>query len=235
MSRVMLLTPELAALPASGGDLTPAPPPEGRRLATDADHAAAVEAVLADARPGEPVWLFAYGSLIWNPGFDYIERRNARAPGWHRAFRLGWDRWFRGCAARPGLMLVLDRGGACAGVAFRLPDGKEAAILRVLMEREIKFIPHAFPARWMPLRTAEGPLRAIGFAIDRSASAYVGGLAPEAVADVLATAAGQWGSMAEYLRSTVESLEALGIHDARLWRLQEMVAERIEAAHAAAR
>ena len=84
--------------------------------------------------------------------------------------------------------------------------------------------------RWLNLRTEDGTIRAFAFVVDRKNPRYVDGLSPEAVAEVLAKAVGMWGSMAEYLRNTVEHLEELGIHDRRLWQLQELVAERIEAA-----
>jgi cation transport protein ChaC len=226
----MRLTPELAAYPARlGGDAVPAPYPEDRRPATDADHAAINAELLSGREPGEPIWIFAYGSLIWNPGFAFAERRRARLLGWHRGFCLGWDRWFRGAAERPGLMLALDRGGACTGVAYRLVEETLDATLLDLARREVRLMPSVYRARWLPVVTPEGPVRAFGHTISRESTSYVGRLPPEAVADALASASGPMGSMAEYLRSTVEHLEMLGIHDARLWRLQEMVADRIAA------
>ncbi len=229
----MRLTPELAAYPARlEGDRVPAPYPEDRRPATEQDHAVINAELLAGREPGAPVWVFAYGSLIWNPGFAFAEHRRARLPGWHRGFCLGWDRWFRGAAERPGLMLALDRGGACTGVVYRLVEEELDATLLDLARREVRLMPSVYRARWMPVATAAGPVRAFGYTIWRGSSAYVGRLPPDAVADALATASGPMGSMAEYLRSTVEHLEMLGIHDRRLWRLQEMVADRIAAAMA---
>ena len=172
--------------------------------------------------------------LIWSPPFEVAERRRARVAGWHRAFCLGWDQWFRGSAAHPGLMLGLDRGGACAGVACRLAPETEAQGLLALMQRELQLVPPVYRVQPMRLATPEGPLAALGFVMDRRSPAYVGRLPPETVADALAAAAGPRGTMAEYLRSTVEHLEAIGIHDQRLWRLQEMVAERIATAGIAA-
>ena len=69
-----------------------------------------------------PRWVFGYGSLMWHPGLDTPETRPARLQGWHRAFCLGWDRRFRGTPEKPGLMLAIDRGGSCKGIAHRLPD-----------------------------------------------------------------------------------------------------------------
>lgn len=207
-------------------------PVRGQRYATEADYIAAAKALLAERPSGDDVWVFAYGSLIWNPVCDIAERKVAVLRGWHRSFCLGWDKHFRGMPECPGLMLVLDRGGACRGVAERLPaDAQEENLVR-LFKREMFLLPSPMPPRWVTVKTSEGRiLRAITFAIDRSSGHYVGGLPPEEIADVLARAVGQWGSMAEYLHNTVAHLEGEGIHDRRLWQLQDMVAERIEATH----
>ncbi|MEZ5669815.1 MAG: gamma-glutamylcyclotransferase [Alphaproteobacteria bacterium] len=207
-------------------------PVQDRRYATEDDYAAVVARLLADRPADGAVWIFAYGSLIWNPVHDVAERRVALLRGWHRSFCLGWDTHFRGMPGRPGLMMVLDRGGACRGVIERLPDGRAEDNLFRLFRREMFLLPTPMPPRWVTVRTAAGEcVRAITFAIDRDSGRYVGGLDADRVADMLATAVGHWGTMAEYLHNTVAHLEAEGIHDRRLWRLQEMVAARIEAAH----
>lgn len=202
-----------------------------RRAATEADYDAMVAELMA-AAPHDAFWVFAYGSLIWNPEFQHVDRRIARARGWRRIFCLGWDYRFRGSRDTPGLMLALDRGGQCAGVAYRLPEEGLKANLDRLARREMSMVPTAFPPRFIKVETAEGPLRALTFAMNRDSGRYHDLGEPE-VADVLARACGFRGSMAEYLYSTVRHLEELGIHDRHLWRLQEMVAERIERAHAA--
>jgi cation transport protein ChaC len=195
--------------------------------ATDADY----ERVVADIMAGAPdggFWVFAYGSLIWNPEFDFVERRTAVARGWHRRFCLGWDYRYRGNREQPGLMLALDRGGQCNGVVFRLPDEAIKPNMHRLIRREMSMVPSAFPPRWIPVTTPEGPLKALTFAMNRKSGRYVGELDDEATADMLATACGFRGSMAEYLHATVSHLDMLGIRDRHLWRLQEMVAERLE-------
>ena len=197
------------------------------RPATDADYAAVVGGILAAAPQGD-FWVFAYGSLIWNPDYDFDERRVALARGWRRAFCLGWDHRFRGSRETPGLMLALDRGGQCKGVVHRLPAAGLEADLHRLIRREMSMVPSAFPPRFIGVDTEAGRVTALTFAIDRRSGRYIGGLDAEAVADVLSTACGFRGSMAEYLFSTVSHLEELGIHDRHLWRLQELVAERIE-------
>jgi glutathione-specific gamma-glutamylcyclotransferase len=227
-TRRMRLTRELVARVAR--DVEDPGPAPGRSYAVDADYEATARALLAAGPASGEVWVFAYGSLIWKPACDIVDQRVATLRGWHRAFCLGWDRRFRGSDEQPGLMLALDRGGTCKGVAQRLPPDAVDANLGKLLRREMQTRPSPFPPRWVSIATAAGPLRAITFAIDRNSDAYVAGLSAEEIADVLAVAVGHWGSMAEYLHNTVEHLEELGIDDRFLWRLQELVAERIEAA-----
>jgi cation transport protein ChaC len=202
----------------------------GARAATDADYDALVAEII-EASPADGFWVFAYGSLIWNPAFDFIDKRVGVARGWHRAFCLGWDRRFRGNPDQPGLMLALDRGGQARGVIFRLPPDALKPNMDKLIRREMSMVPTAFPPRWINVATAGGPLRALTFAMNRKSGRYINGLSPEALADILATACGFRGSMAEYLFATVAHLEELGIHDRHLWHLQELVAARIEENH----
>ncbi|OCW55887.1 gamma-glutamylcyclotransferase [Hoeflea olei] len=199
----------------------------GFRTATDADYAEAVAGMLA-TRPEGGFWLFGYGSLIWRPETAHEEKRMARAIGWHRRFCLGPDYRYRGSHDHPGLMMALDRGGSCTGMAYRLPEAGLEQELHRLIRRELSQLPSAFPWRWIRIRTEEGPLTALTFAMDRNSPRYVAGLPDEEVAAVLATACGYLGSMAEYLFSTVSMLESLGIHDRSLWRLQALVAAHIE-------
>jgi len=205
-------------------------PVAGMRPTTPADYDEIVAELIAQA-PKDGFWVFAYGSLIWNPDFDFVDQRIARVRGWHRAFCLGWDYRFRGNREQPGLMLALDRGGSCTGVAFRLPDKELEKNMHRLIRREMSMRPSAFPARWVTVETEGGRLTALTFAMNRKSGRYVGDLSEEKTADMLATACGFRGSMAEYLFATVAGLEALGIHDRYLWRLQELTAERIDALH----
>jgi cation transport protein ChaC len=199
----------------------------GHRPATDADYAESVSRMLT-TRPAGPFWLFGYGSLIWKPETAFIEMRTAVARGWHRRFCLGWDERFRGNPAQPAVMMVLDRGGTCKGAAFRLLEQDLEAELHKLIRREQSQVPASFPWRWIEVGTEDGPLKVMTFAMDRRSPRYVAGLTEEQLVDVLATAHGFRGSMAEYLFSTVSKLEEMSIHDRTLWRLQERVAERIE-------
>ena len=204
---------------------------EGFRPATDKDYAENVAAMLR-TRPAGPVWLFGCGSLIWKPETAFEEKQTAVARGWRRRFCLGWDYRFRGNRERPGLMMALDRGGQCSGVVYRLPEEGLEAELDKLIRREMSMVPTAFPWRWIKVATKQGPLSALTFPMDRTSRRYITGLSEDELADVLATACGYRGSMAEYLFQTVSRLEELGFHDTSLWRLQERVAAKIEAAHA---
>jgi cation transport protein ChaC len=198
--------------------------------ASDEDYAQFTREILAGCDRSDAVWVFAYGSLIWKPACAFVEIRTGLLRGWHRAFCLGWNTFFRGSEANPGLMLALDRGGACKGALYRLPPGQEAENVELLCRREMGRKPTAFPPRWVTVATEQGPVRAFTFCIDRHSGRYVSGLSEAQVADVLAKAVGNRGSMVEYLFNTVQHLEQMGIHDPHLWRLQEMVAERLDRA-----
>lgn len=230
--REMRLTADLVArVPPTTGNHSAEEISAGRRFATDSDHREVARDILGQAPSPADVWVFAYGSLIWNPCFEFVEQRAALTHGWHRSFCLGWDTWFRGSIDRPGLMLALDRGGRCSGVAFRLPEDTAYENLVALAQREVHLLPPPFVPRWVDATTGSGPIRALTFVIDRRSDAYVAGLPPEEVARALASAAGQTGSMAEYLFNTVSKLHELGIRDRHLWRMQELVANCIETAH----
>lgn len=179
---------------------------------------------------GEPVWVFAYGSLIWKPAFRAAEQRRGAAFGWHRSFCLDMVRW-RGSAEQPGLMMALERGGRCNGVIYRLPDGEKPAQIERLLRREISDHESISSVRWLPVHTAQGALRALGFWVGVKGRGTSPNQPLDKVARVLARACGHIGSGAEYLYNTVSHLEAVGIHDRNLWRLQELVADEIRAVH----
>ena len=203
-------------------------------LATDADIAEIAAMLLADRPASGEVWIFAYGSLIWAPEFDHVEERIGTVRGWHRSFCLGWVRLYRGTPERPGIMLALDRGGACKGVVFRLPPDAMEPNLHKILKRELPLKRTTKPnVRWMNAHTQQGPVKAIGFPISRASPSYLPDLTTDMVVEALATAAGERGSMAEYLHSTVTHLAERGIHDRYLWHLQDRVAERLESGPAA--
>lgn len=180
-----------------------------------------------------PLWVFAYGSLIWKPEFTSVEMQRATAFGWHRAFCLQISRW-RGSPTQPGLMMALERGGQCDGVVYRLPDGDRIAQIERLLRREISSVESMDSVRWLTVMTPSGRCNALVFWAGGTAERMAHRQPLESVAKILASACGHVGSCAEYLFNTVSHLEQLGIRDRNLWRLQALVAEEIRVVHAAA-
>lgn len=203
-------------------------PPAGILQQTDSDYADWVRRI-ADSHPasGTPTQLFAYGSLIWKPEIAHVAERTGVARGWHRAFCLRQHR-FRGTADQPGLMMALDRGGQCRGVLYELPQENLEQQLDRLFRREFTVKPINNMPRWITVQTESGPVKALGFVMNRASPYYAGRLALEDVARTLASACGHWGTGAEYLLNTVTHLEARGIHDSGLRRLQHLVARQID-------
>ncbi|RWM29955.1 gamma-glutamylcyclotransferase [Mesorhizobium sp.] len=225
-ARTMSLTEELVARCYRAVE-DAGPDPEAQHLSDD-DYEAMLEAFEAELPATEPLWLFGYGSLIWKPEIEHVEEQVAVARGWHRSFCMKMTRW-RGTKQSPGLMMALDRGGQCKGVAFRLNGGERRQALDKLFRREMTLKPTSYHPRLLQLATDKGPLRALAFVINRKGTTYAGPLTENEVVERLATSCGHWGSGADYLYNTVKNLESRGIHDAHLWRLQQLVAERIAA------
>lgn len=229
-ARSLALTPALVArtqrpIPDPGKDPT-------LTYLNDGDYTAMTAAVLARRPVGQPLWLFACGSLIWKPEVEHVEEAMAIAPGWHRSFCFRILR-FRGTPDCPGLMMALDRGGSCHGVLFRLAEDDVAARIEKLIRRECITRPSNNLPRWISVQKRDGErFSALAFVMNRRSPNYLGRLEHERVADVLSQACGHGGSGAEYLYNTVHHLAERGIYDRNLWRLQALVAERI-AGHAA--
>jgi len=203
---------------------------EGRNPAltpmTDPDYAHLGERLIVESEPG-PLWIFAYGSLIWKPIFEHVEYRRATAHGWHRSFCLELQNW-RGSRTQPGLMMALDTGGSCNGLIYRVPDRDRETAIHQLVDREIGYREDILSVRWLRVETSEGPVRALAFYAAPRGVGVSRRLPLEQVATTLARACGHAGSGAEYLFHTVRKLEENGIHDRNLWRLQALVAVEIE-------
>lgn len=198
-----------------------------RRLLTDAEREQSLRATL-DARPAGDVWLFAYGSLIWNPTIHVAERRCGWIVGWHRAFCLSAFAG-RGSPDRPGLVLGLDTGGACSGVALRIVEADVERELALLWQREM--VSGAYVPRWLEVRDLCGGCfgTALAFTIDRTGCDYAGNLTLDAVVHRLTTAAGSLGSSADYLFRTRDGLRANGLSDAYLEWLAAIVEHTLSA------
>ncbi len=170
-------------------------------------------------RPGD-VWFFAYGSLMWDPGFDHVEIRPALLRGYHRAFRVRSE-VYRGTPTRPGLTLGLDRGGSCRGVAFRVAERHRAAAAATLEQREL--VEDIYFCRRVPLTSAGGRIEAYAFIVNRGHAIYAPKQPLDDMARIIAGAAGQIGTNRAYLENTVARLDELGIADGMLRELLRRV------------
>jgi glutathione-specific gamma-glutamylcyclotransferase len=186
------------------------------RYRTDAEMAALLEEILAQHDATQDLWVFGYGSLIWNPAFHYVEKRPALLEGWHRRFCL---KVFvnRGSPETPGVMLGLDQGGECHGVAFRVAAAKVREELGILWQREM--YGGAYHARFVPLETEDGPISAMTFVINHDHPRYMRELSLEQTVAMISTGCGDLGTCREYLENTVNHLRELGLNDEGLARI----------------
>ncbi|RMD88582.1 MAG: gamma-glutamylcyclotransferase [Alphaproteobacteria bacterium] len=164
----------------------------------------------------DPLWVFGYGSLMWNPGFTPAERIVAELSGYARSFCMR-SIHHRGTPQQPGLVLALDEAPAarCRGLAFRVRDAERRAVLDELRAREL--ISSAYLERVLSVRLADGrAVAAVVYVVDRDHVQYCGGLALEEQARIIARAVGGRGPNTEYLYNTAAHLEELGIEDRSL-------------------
>ncbi|HLB14408.1 MAG TPA: gamma-glutamylcyclotransferase [Burkholderiales bacterium] len=195
---------------------------------SDAELEASISRALSGAGQGQDVWVFGYGSLMWNPLFHYSEQRPATLRGFHRRFCL-WSITSRGTRERPGLVLGLDRGGSCQGVAYRLPADHAPHELKLLWNREM--VLGSYEPRWARVEAAPAAeshgcaqeLRALVFTANREHPNYAGKLPLDAVVAALVAASGHLGSSAEYLFRAVDALAAHGLRDSHLETLRRRV------------
>ncbi|RWE58768.1 gamma-glutamylcyclotransferase [Mesorhizobium sp.] len=171
-------------------------------------------------------WVFGYGSLIWRPGFAHVETRRARLHGYRRSLCV-YSFVHRGTRERPGLVLGLDRGGSCIGLAFRVPGDLRNEVITYLREREL--VTNVYRERMLSIRLDSNGMNggeivpAVAYVVDRTHEQYAGALDAADAATVVRGAVGQSGKNEDYVLSTLEHLEALGIRDHWL----EEVAKRI--------
>lgn len=170
-----------------------------------------------------PLWVFGYGSLIWNPGFAFSQAEVARLPGWHRSFCMA-SVHYRGTVEAPGLVLALDRAEAvhCDGVAYRVDPDTADATLAYLRDREL--ISYAYLEEWLNVDLASGPrVRALCYVINRDHGQYSGALDLDSQAQIIAGSCGERGPNCDYLYATADHLAKLGIADADLLWLSARV------------
>jgi cation transport protein ChaC len=163
------------------------------------------------------LWVFGYGSLIWRPGFPFLERRKANLLGAHRALCVySWVH--RGTPDRPGLVLGLDRGGMCRGIAFRIAASEWDNVVAYLREREQ--VTSVYLERRREIRFPEGgATRALTYVVDRSHGQYAGKLDGDTQYRIVAAASGQSGANRDYVINTATHLAQLGMPDSNLDRL----------------
>ncbi|MCK8781221.1 gamma-glutamylcyclotransferase [Rhizobium sp. NTR19] len=158
-------------------------------------------------------WVFGYGSLMWNPGFAFEERAHARAFGFRRSLCVR-SYVHRGTPEQPGLVLGLDRGGSCRGVAFRVNERDREEVLDYLRRREL--VTNVYKEKLLPLTLTDGrQVRAVGYVVDREHVQYAGALSIEDAALTVRSSAGQSGPNDAYVFNTLAHLKQMGIRD--LW------------------
>jgi len=197
---------------------------DSRRALTDEQLSASLVATLAKKPKGAGWWIFAYGSLLWNPLFPVAEMRPGMLRGLHRRFCL-WSVASRGTPERPGLVLGLERGGQCRGVALRLPAPLALDELHLLWRREM--VLGAYRPSWVKVETDGRTLHALTFIVRRDHPQYAGRMEAAAEIAALASARGAFGSSADYLERTRVALISHGIADPYLEALAaQVVAQR---------
>ncbi len=165
-------------------------------------------------------WIFGYGSLMWRPGFYHLEQHPARLQGFHRAACI-YSRHHRGTDAVPGLVLGLDRGGYCDGVAFKIDIKDRPQVIEYLHEREL--IGYAYTPLIAPINLPHATVDAYTFVADPTHPHYAGTLDIETAASIIMRAQGISGLNRDYLISTVEKLGREGVAEPELTQLLDKV------------
>lgn len=175
----------------------------------------------------EGFWVFGYGSLMWNPGFEFTDRAPATLEGYARSFCM-WSIHHRGSSEKPGLVLALDADASadCRGLAFHVAPDQAERTLAELREREL--VSSAYLERRVPLRLDDGrAVESLAYVVDRAHDQYTGALTLEQQADVIARAVGGRGANSDYLFNTALHLAEIGMEDLELTELSELVRARL--------
>jgi len=179
-----------------------------------------LEKVLHEWGGHEDLWIFAYGSLIWKPDFEYAERRPAKVHGWHRALKM-WSRVNRGTPERPGLVFGMLSGGCCQGMVFRIPKHEGRQVLARLWEREM--ITAVYDPKWLACQTSHGPVKALAFTLSRKSPNHTGVLTEDEYRSIFESATGIYGTTLDYAARTLEELRRHNIRDRALERLLGLI------------
>ena len=193
--------------------------PEGWRM----DHAAreANRQTVLKGRMDQDLWVFAYGSLIWDPAVEVAEYRYGALAGWRRSFCMQLESG-RGTHNRPGLMAALDSGGSCEGVVFRIPGALVAEETTFMWRREM--FSGTYCPVFLEVSTPQGPVEALVFVIERNNRRYCPDVSEDDAARMIATAEGNLGPNFDYLDQLVRHLEDLGIKDDDMSKLHHAAA-----------
>jgi cation transport protein ChaC len=168
------------------------------------------------------LWLFAYGSLIWRPDFEFLERLPARVSGFHRCLKMR-SRTNRGTHEQPGLVLALVSGGSCRGLLYRVDKAIAGPVLERLWEREMPS--GVYEPRWLRCETEDGGhQRALAFTLSRQSPSWTGSLAEQELLHIFRHARGRYGTTLDYLLKTVQGLREQGIRDTELERQCQLAA-----------
>jgi cation transport protein ChaC len=169
--------------------------------------------------PRGDLWVFGYGSLMWSPHFQFVERSPAMLHGYHRALCI-LSRRYRGTEAKPGLVMGLCRGGSCWGMAFRVAHNRVPATLHNLWRREMPR--KVYDPRLVSVRVGRGRLvQALAFVAAPGHPSVVRELDLESRAALVAQGIGERGPCTEYVRNTLEHMYEIGVHDPHLARVLE--------------
>ena len=168
----------------------------------------------------KPAWVFAYGSLMWNPGFEYESALPAIIYGYHRRFCI-FSHVYRGTPEVPGLVFGLDRGGSCRGRVFQIAPSQVSTVLGAIWDREMVY--HVYVPRKLIAQTDNRRLTCHTFVANPRHEQYAGQMDIVCIARMIAGARGKAGSNLDYLANTLDHLEELGLRDGNLTRLQAAV------------
>ena len=179
--------------------------------------------MLANAPTEGPIWVFGYGSLIWNPAFDFQYKQLGTLYGYHRSFCF-WSKVGRGTPENPGMMLGLEKGGACTGILLGVERHNAKEELTSVFMREMTG--QTYVPKWGSVKTTTGWVKAITFVANKSSENYVGRQPLKEVAVNISRGTGHLGSCSEYLFNTTHHLQALGLTDRMLEKLCSLVNQR---------
>ncbi|CAN5906479.1 gamma-glutamylcyclotransferase [soil metagenome] len=184
---------------------------------SSAEREASLNTAMVRYPAGEEAWVFAYGSLMWNPAMEFAEVQPCRVEGWRRSFCF-WTPLGRGTPELPGLMLGLESGGSCEGIAYRLAPHQVRSELGILWNREM--LAGVYQPQWVPTRLRDGrTVTAVTFVVDTAHCQYCGDLPIERAAHHIAFAEGRRGACRDYLANTVAHARALDIEDSYIEEL----------------